>query len=105
MILMTDRRTEQCHKPITQKLVDSAFVSVDFAEPNSKNRFSRVCMFSGPIRSAIAGDTARSQNSTVTCLRSPSKALLRGQNLLGKVFGRVGEWFSCLLCGEGSSRF
>src|SRR6185503_11719852 len=44
------------------------------ASASSKNPLSRACMRSGPTRSASGVEFAMSQKSTVTCLRSPSRA-------------------------------
>src|ERR1039457_3570882 len=41
----------------------------------SKKALSNLCMRSDPIREASGVESAISQNSTVTCLRSPSRAL------------------------------
>ena len=47
-------------------------------------------MASGPMRSAIGVEFAKSQNNTVTCFRYPSRALREVSIFCGEVFWSVG---------------
>ena len=49
------------------------------------------CHSSGSSCSASSIEPFTSANSTVTCLRSPSRADVRAEDLVGEVFGRVGR--------------
>ena len=56
---------------------------------SSKNLFSKVCMCSGPRRSARGVEFARSQKNTVTCFRSPSRALREVRIFSARCLARI----------------
>ena len=61
------------------------------ARITSKTRSMMPWTSSGSRRSDIAVKPDTSENITVTVFRSPSRAPLRGEDLLGQVFRRVGD--------------
>ena len=75
MVFVRDRRAEQRHEAVAEELVDRALVAMHLGQRSSKNRSSSSCIASGPSCSASGVESAMSQKSTVTCLRSPSSAL------------------------------
>ena len=76
MVLVRDGRTEQRHEAVTEELIDGAFVTMHFGQRNAKKWLSTPCIASAPTFAASGVELAMSQNNTVTCFLSPSKALL-----------------------------
>ena len=74
MVLVADRRAEERHEAVAQKLIHGALVAVHLAERELEEVVSRSCMASAPD---TLGERRRADEvgeRTVTCLRSPSRA-------------------------------
>jgi hypothetical protein len=85
MILVRDRRAEQRHDPVAGVLVDRALEAMNPSERIAKKRSMILCHSSGSTCSARSIFT--SAKSTVTCLRSPSKAERDVRIFSAKCFG------------------
>ncbi len=91
MVLVGDRRAEERHDAVTEELVHRALVPVDLGQHELERvRHERVHVLGvEPGESAVKPET--STKRTVTCLRSPSRAALRGEDALGEVLRGVGR--------------
>ena len=90
MILMRERRAEEGHNPVAHNPV--ARCPRSGGPPRSCVRAQgrrSFCASSGSRSASNSIEPLISANSTVTCLRSPSRAALDGEDLVGKVLGRV----------------
>src|SRR5262247_1600378 len=94
MIFMGDRGTEERHKPITEELINGAFVPMHLVERYLKKAIEeRVhCLRSNALsnRSRVCQVTEQHRH----LFPFPFEGTPGGQNLLSKMFGRVGQWFS-----------
>jgi hypothetical protein len=99
MILMGDRCPEQRHKPITEELVDGAFVAVDIVKRQFEEPVQQRMHVFGSDALGNRGRVRQVTEQNGDLFPFPFKGTPGGQNFLGKVFGRVGQWFACLVCG------
>ena len=75
VVLVGDRGAEQGHDAVAGELVDRALEAVDARRRGSAKKRSMICRHSsGSLCSASSIEPITSANSTVTCLRSPSRA-------------------------------
>src|SRR5215831_8739069 len=99
MILMGDRSTEERHKPITEELIDGAFVPMHLTESE----------FEEPVQQGmhvLGSDTLR-DGSGIGKIAEQHRHLFpfafqstsQGQNFLGKVFGCVGKRLAFMFGG------
>jgi hypothetical protein len=72
---MRDRRPEQRHEPIAEELVDRALITVHLGQRDPEEAIDHQMELLRPQPTASALERTMSQNSTLTCLRSPSTAL------------------------------
>jgi hypothetical protein len=85
---MPDRGAEEGHDPVAHRLVDGTLVVVDGLHHAFEHGIEQL---PGPPRVAVGEqlpmDPFRSANSTVTCLRSPSRALREVRIFSARCFG------------------
>jgi hypothetical protein len=87
MVFVHERRTEQGHDAITGELVDGAFITMYLLRQDLEAPSMRVCTSSGSRDPASVLKPTTSANNTVTCLRSPSRALRMARILSARCRG------------------
>src|SRR6516225_5748722 len=96
MILMGERCTKERHKPITEELIDGAFVPMHLTESE----------FEEPVQQGmhVLGTKTLSDRGRVRQITKQHRHLFPfafegtsgGENFLSEMFGRVREGFSCM---------
>jgi hypothetical protein len=77
VVLVGQRRSEERHDPVAHDLVDGALVAVDGLHHPFEHRIEQLPRLLGiTVGEQFHRALVRSAKSTVTCLRSPSRALL-----------------------------
>ena len=76
MIFMRERGPEQRHDPVAHNLVDGAFVAMDGLHHPLEDWVEELARLLGVAVGEQLHRALRSAKRTVTCLRSPSRALL-----------------------------
>jgi hypothetical protein len=76
MVLVGDWRAEQRHDPVAHHLVQGALVAVDGFHHPLKDGIEELARLLGVPVGQQSIEPFRSAKSTVTCLRSPSRAVL-----------------------------
>ena len=74
VVFMGHRRAEERHDAVAQHLVHRAFVAVHGVHHDVQRRVQELRASSGSRPSINSVEPLRSAKSTVTCLRSPSRA-------------------------------
>ena len=75
VVFMRNRRPKQGHNAIAHDLVHGPFVAVHGRHHALQHRVEELPASSGSRSASSSMEPLRSANSTVTCLRSPARAL------------------------------
>src|SRR2546425_12927708 len=104
MILMSDGCSEQRHKPIAQKLIDSTFIAVHGIERQCEEAIQQGMHVFGTKTFGNRGGIGKIAEEYGDLFPFAFEGTPGGQNLLGKVFWGIGQWFSFVVQGWRSSR-
>src|SRR5215510_4089383 len=101
---MGDRSPKQCHKSITEELINGPLVPMHSIERQFKELLQQGMHVFGTKTFGNRGGVCQVTEQHCHLFAFAFESTSRGQNLLGKVFRRVREWLSFLVWGWVSSR-
>jgi hypothetical protein len=103
VILVGERRAEQRHDPVAHHLVDGALVAVHGLHHALEHGIEDLARLLGSRSASSSIEPLRSAKSTVTCLRSPSRAAFEVRIFSARCFGVYESGAADFVAGAGRS--
>src|SRR5262249_25825204 len=99
MILMSDRCTKERHKPITEELINGAFVPMDLIEGEFEEPIQQGMHMLGTKAFGNRGRVRQVTEEDGDLFPFPFEGTAGGQNFFGKVSRSIGQGLSFMCCG------